>query len=107
MRKRFKNLKIGTKLIIAFALVLVMYVLTVAVTIMNNRNMLTRMEKLYNEPFDNVQTSMEMAANLQGVGRYLAILTATDQVVDEEQYLQAHLYGKDGGQYYCGRPASH
>lgn len=87
MKKRFKNLKIGTKLIIAFALVLVMYVLTVAVTIMNNRNMLTRMDKLYREPFDNVQTSMDMAANLQGVGRYLAILTATDQVVDEEQYL--------------------
>lgn len=87
MKKRFLNFKIGKKLIIAFASVLLMYILTVAVSIMNNRNMMTRMEKLYNEPFANVQTSMDMIANLQGVGRYLAILTATDQVVDEEQYL--------------------
>lgn len=88
MRKKFNNMKIGSKLILAFAVILVLYVVTVVVSVANIRSMSERMERLFTEPFANVQTSLEMTANVQTVGKNILIMAATDNVFDERESLK-------------------
>lgn len=54
MKKYFSNLKIGTKLIAAFASILVLYILTVLVSVHTIQNMSEKMDDLYNQPFAKV-----------------------------------------------------
>lgn len=86
MREFMKNLKIGKKLTIAFGLIILFCGVTMLVTVISLRNVSNRMERLYDEPFANVQTSQELIGNLQSVGKYLVMLVATEDVVDEEYY---------------------
>ena len=51
MRQKYKNLKIGTKLMIAFAIIIVIYAITVITAIFNINSMSERMDRLYAEPF--------------------------------------------------------
>ncbi|MCQ4636938.1 methyl-accepting chemotaxis protein [Anaerovorax odorimutans] len=88
MKTYFKNLKISRKLILAFSIIIILYIATVVIAISNFNSMSNRVEKLYNEPFANVQSSLQAIANLQAVGRNLTILTATDKTVDEAAYLE-------------------
>ena len=53
-------MRIGKKLILTFALILVMYVVTVLTAVVNIRNMSDRMEQLYNGAFANVETSQKL-----------------------------------------------
>ena len=55
MKKYFSNLKIGTKLIAAFASILVLYILTVLVSVHTIQNMSEKMDDLYNQPFAKVE----------------------------------------------------
>ena len=87
MKKKFNNMKIGSKLILAFAVILVLYTVTVVVSVANIRSMSERMERLFNEPFANVQTSLEMIANVQTVAKNILIMAATDDVFDEQESL--------------------
>lgn len=88
MKEQFRNLKIGTKLVLAFCVVILLYAVTAVAAVVNIRRMSDRMQKLYDEPFANVETSMKMIANLQSVGRNITILSTTDGVVDEAAYIQ-------------------
>lgn len=88
MRTYFRNLKIGRKLRAAFLLIILFYVITVSVAVWNIRELSGRMEKLYNEPFTNVETSLELIANLQATARNITILTTTQGIVDEQAYLR-------------------
>lgn len=69
MKKYFSNLKIGTKLIAAFASILVLYIITVLVAVHTIQNMSEKMDNLYNQPFSNVEASMDMVSNLHLVGK--------------------------------------
>ena len=84
MKKYFSNLKIGTKLIAAFASILVLYILTVLVSVHTIQNMSEKMDDLYNQPFAKVEASMNMASNLHLVGKNLTIMAATEDIVDED-----------------------
>lgn len=86
MREFIRNLKIGKKLTISFGIVILLCGVTMVMTIVSLRSISRRMERLYSEPFANVQTSQELIGNLQSVGKYLIMLVATDGVVDEEYY---------------------
>ncbi len=88
MKEKFRNLKIGKKLLLAFGTIIIMYVLTVSIALFNIRTLADRMEQLYNEPFANVQTSQMATANLQKLSKNLALLAGTDNLVDEDSYLQ-------------------
>ncbi|MDC7288144.1 methyl-accepting chemotaxis protein [Blautia schinkii] len=87
MRKYFKDLKVGRKLMLSFALIIVLYVITVVTSVMNFRELSIRMEKLYNEPFTNAEASLNMIANMQGVGRSLAIMCVDTDKLAQEDYL--------------------
>ena len=88
MKKHFENLKVGKKLIVAFASIVVLYVITVSAAVVNIRSLSDRIEKLYTEPFANMEASMEMIADMQSIGRNLLILSTTDNAVDRAQYLK-------------------
>lgn len=88
MKEKFRNLKIGKKLLLAFGTIIIMYVLTVSIALFNIRTLADRMDQLYNEPFANVQSSQMAMANLQKVSKNLAMLAGTENLVDEPVYLQ-------------------
>lgn len=88
MKEYFNNLNIGKKLITAFLSIILLYVITVGVAMQNIRTLSKQMEKLYNEPFANVEASLDAIANMQTVGRNLCILSVSDDDVNEAQYLK-------------------
>lgn len=88
MRERFRNYKTGRKMVIAFFSIILLYVVTVTVAIVNVETISSRMEAIYADQFANVQSSLRMTASLRAVGRNIAILAATEGLVDEDEYLQ-------------------
>lgn len=88
MRKRFKDLRVGGKLLASFLSVILLYIVTVAVSAFSINTLSNRMKQLYDEPFANVEASLEVIANIQAVGRNLCILSVSDQTVDEKEYLE-------------------
>lgn len=88
MKKCFGNLKIGTKILLTFAVVLVLYIATVIIGLVNIDMMSDRMDSLYKGPFGNVQYSLSMRGNIQRVGKGLAILCTDSDVVDRDLYLE-------------------
>lgn len=88
MREYFKNWKIGKKLILAFALMIFLYVITVTVAVINSKYMSDRMAQLYNGPFVNVEISLALMANIQNTQKNMLLLAATDQVEDREKLIK-------------------
>lgn len=88
MRRKFDNMKIGKKLILAFALILIMYVVTVVTAVANIKSMSDRMDQLYNGAFANVETSQKLNGNINNVQRNMILLAATDGIKDREAYLE-------------------
>lgn len=87
MKNYFTNLKIGTKLIAAFASILVLYIFTVFISLHTIQNMSEKIDDFYNQPFANVEASMSMLSNLHLVGKNLTIMAATDDVMDEDEIM--------------------
>ncbi|WP_138309196.1 MULTISPECIES: methyl-accepting chemotaxis protein [unclassified Clostridium] len=88
MRERFRNYKTGRKMVMAFLSIIVLYVVTVTAAVINVETISSRMEDIYAGQFANVQSSLRMIASLRAVGRNIAILAATEGLVDEDEYLQ-------------------
>lgn len=86
MKERFKNFKVGKKLVIAFAIVILLYSITAIVAGINIKSQSDKMKELYEGAFSNVQISLTMRANIQSVGRNLVLLSSTD--VDDSARLQ-------------------
>lgn len=88
MKKMFNNMKIGQKLISAFSVILALYIFTVVVAVLNFKDASSRMERIYKDQFANVQSSMDMIANMQAVGRNLVIMCANDDSVDDTEGIE-------------------
>jgi len=88
MKKKFEDMKIGGKLVAAFAIIIFLYIVTIITVIANINSMNERTQLLYDEPFANVESSLWMIANLQSVGKNVTLLISTEDVVDEEEYLE-------------------
>lgn len=88
MREKLKNMKIGKQLVFTFALIVILYIVTVSVSVVNFKDMSGRMEKLYSDQFANVQASLKSIANMQAVGRKLVILCVDSQNKDMAARLQ-------------------
>lgn len=86
MKEYMKNMKIGRKLTAAFSLIIVLYCVTVIVAMVSMRDIAGKMEKLYTEPFANVQTSQELIANLQSAGKFLVLMVTSDDPAEEENF---------------------
>ena len=65
-----------------------LYIVTIITVIANINSMNERTQLLYDEPFANVESSLWMIANLQSVGKNVTLLISTEDVVDEEEYLE-------------------
>lgn len=78
MRALFDNLKIGKKLVISFAVIICLYIITVSVSVVNIKSISRGMEKLYEEPFANVQYSLGIYGKMQGVGREMLKLATNE-----------------------------
>ena len=65
MRERFRNYKTGRKMVIAFFSIILLYVVTVTVAIVNVETISSRMEAIYADQFANVQSSLRMTASRQ------------------------------------------
>lgn len=87
MRERFRNYRTGKKMVMAFMLIILLYVITVATALVNIETISTKTESLYKDQFANVQSSLSMIANLRAVERNIVILSATDDIVDEAEYM--------------------
>lgn len=79
MKNWIKNLKIGKKLMAAFAVIIVLYSATVVIAGMNIRSLSENMNDLYNGPFANVEVSQEIRYDLQYNRRSLLLLSATSE----------------------------
>lgn len=88
MKKWFENLKISRKLMTAFFLIIFLYAVTVCSALLSINSMSRRMKDLNDKQYTNVQSSLGMIAGLQAVGRNLAVLSSTDGMVDEDEYLK-------------------
>lgn len=88
MKEKFKNLKLGTKLILFFIVVMVLYVLTVVISVLNVKSMSDKMNFLYDGPFDNAMASMDLIGNLQLVGKNINLLTNSGDLVDQSAYME-------------------
>lgn len=88
MKKRFEDMKIGSKLVAAFAIIIFLYIITIVTVITNINFMSERTQKLYEEPFANVESSLRMIASLQSVGKNVTLLISTEDLVDEDEYLE-------------------
>lgn len=82
MKKHFRNLKVGRKLIAAFMIIIILYCVTVITAVMNIKTMSDRVLELYTGPFDNVQMSLEVIGDLQDVGRQLLLIATSDEGAD-------------------------
>ncbi len=80
MRKRFRNLKVGRKLAVAFISIIILYIVTVATAVLNIRNMSEKIESLYYGPFANVESSLKIIADMQVINRNILIMATTDGV---------------------------
>lgn len=83
----FKNLKVGKKLFIAFAIVLTLYIITVITSVVNIGSLANRIQEMYQGPFSNVQHSLEISSRMQNVGRNISILTCVDGIAGQEEYI--------------------
>lgn len=88
MKKYFRDLKIGKKLVLSFSLIIVLFTITVITSLINFNDLSDRMEKLYYEPFANLQASLNTTAGMQSVGRSLAIMCADNELADRAAYLE-------------------
>ena len=88
MRQKYKNLKIGTKLMIAFAIIIVIYAITVITAIFNINSMSERMDRLYAEPFENLELSYKIIGNTRAVQKNLLLMCASDSAVDTEECIE-------------------
>ena len=88
MRERYKNFKIGTKLIVAFAIIIVIYAATVVTAIFNINSMSERMNRLYSDPFENLELSYKIIGNTRAVQKNLLLMCASESAVDTNDCIQ-------------------
>ncbi len=87
MKERLKNYSVGKKLIVAFAVIILMYGLTVGVSVVNFIEMSEEMQTFYDGAFSNVENAKSMSASLQKVGKYITLLASGEAFGDKEEML--------------------
>ena len=86
MKDWIKNLKIGKKLMAAFAIIIILYSITMITAGTNIKSLAKSTEDLYNGPFANVENSQEIRYDLECNRRNLLLLSdSTD--IDEDAKL--------------------
>ena len=88
MGKRFKNMKVGGKLMLAFGTVIVLYIFTVIAAIAAAKEIAGTLQEFYDESYTVVSTSLKIDASIQGIGRDLLCVAAGSEGREKEVYLE-------------------
>lgn len=87
MKKKIGDMKVGSKLLGAFAIIVFLYIVTVISAVIAVRSVSGSFKEFYNSPYRIVGTAKDMRAAIQGVGRnMLAVMLVGDE--DDQGYLE-------------------
>ena len=94
MKGKVKDLKVGSKLFMAFAVIVLLYIVTVVSAVVAVESMSGSFQGFYDSPYQIVSTTKDMRAAIQGVGRnMLAMMTRSDDA-DKDYLEEAHEFVK-------------
>lgn len=88
MSKILKDLKIRTKLMVSFGLVLVMLLFTVVMSVTALTDIRSKFNNFYNDTYAMNNETYEMRVNLQSTGKYISAATMSDDDADTIAYLE-------------------
>lgn len=86
MKNRLKNMKVGSKLLGGFAIIILLYIVTVVSAVAAVRSVAESFEGFYTGPYEVVNTAKDMRAGIQGVGRNILAV-----IVESGENDQLHL----------------
>lgn len=88
MEKKFRDMKVGNKILTAFGTIIILYILTVLGAVYAAKGIAGTLQQFYDEPYTVVRTSTKMSASIQGVGRNLLYVAAYDGGGNKEEYMK-------------------
>ncbi|MDU7661288.1 MAG: methyl-accepting chemotaxis protein [[Clostridium] symbiosum] len=83
MGKKFKDLKIGRKLLISYGAIIFLYIITVTASLLGIAKTSNTLDVFYQKAFAVSYTALDMKASVQGIGR--CILDVATGVTDREK----------------------
>ncbi|MCJ7835927.1 methyl-accepting chemotaxis protein [Cuneatibacter sp. NSJ-177] len=87
-KSRIKDYKVGKKLFVSYAAIIVLYVITVAAALIGIISVSNTIRSFHQDAFEVVYTSMDMRFAIQGIGRDILDLGSAMDSIDEDQKLE-------------------
>lgn len=87
MKKKYKNMKVGKKLLSSFACIFLLYIITIIGALTAIRSISAAMQNFYDKPYQVVGMARKMQASIQGVGRNLLCFIVIEDEKEGHKYL--------------------
>lgn len=88
MRKKINNMRVGSKLLGSFTIIVLLYIVTVVSAVIAVSSMANSFDVFYDSPYQIVSTAKDMNSAIQGVGRnILAVIVNDDKQAENREYL--------------------
>lgn len=87
MKNKYRDMKVGKKLLMSFTSIVVLYVITIIGALTAIRSISAALEDFYNKPYVVVGTAMKMQAAIQGVGRNMLCIVVVEDEEKKQEYL--------------------
>lgn len=88
MKNRFRNMKVGAKLMASFSSIIILYIITVLVAVFAIRNIAGTLQEFYSKPYQVVKTSLQMNAAIQGVEKNILSICVDQNEAEDRTYLK-------------------
>ena len=79
MKKKMRDMKVGSKLLGSFAIIVILYIITVIASVNAVRSVAGSFEGFYNSPYHVVSTAKDMRTAIQGVARNMLAVMVSDE----------------------------
>lgn len=89
MKEKVRDMKVGTKLFVAFAVIVLLYIVTVISAVVAVKSMSGSFQGFYDSPYQIVNTAKDMRTAIQGIGRNMLAMTVADDTADEAYMKEA------------------
>ncbi|MCQ5130696.1 methyl-accepting chemotaxis protein [Butyricicoccus faecihominis] len=94
-RNRLNNMKVGKKLMSAYGVIMIFYIVTVAASLLGIHTVASTMDNFYNHSFQMTSSAQGVRAAIQGIGRdILSAATNTDETADAAYIAEAKTYAE-------------
>lgn len=87
MKNKYRDMKVGKKLLMSFTGIVVLYVITIIGALTAIRSISATLEDFYNKPYEVVGTARKIQASIQGVGRNMLCIVVVEDEKKEQEYL--------------------